>query len=120
MISPRLAVLAAVGVCTWITAIGPPIAHAAFGAHARMVWPFFAPVVGIAAVLLTTNLAAYAISGTPAAWAGLMVPAVLSVLVAWRSRALARLSRRSISALLALAIASIGVFVLALANRTQV
>ena len=117
--SPWVDVLAVVGVCIWITAIGAPIARAVFGRQPRWVWPYYAPVVGLVAVLLVTNLAAYAIPGAPAAWFGLLAPTAASVVIAWRSGR-ARPSRQSVASLLALGIVSAGAFVFALAYRTHV
>ncbi len=115
-----IGVLAAIGVVIWIVAIGVPLAHATFRARSRLVWPYYAPIVGIVVVLLTTNVVAYAVPGATAAWIGLIAPSAASAVVAWRSVAGGRITRRSVLSVLALTIASAGVFVFALANRTQV
>ena len=112
--------LAAVGVCVWIVAIGAFMAHATFARAGRLIWPCYSPILGFLAVLLTTNLVAYVIPGAAAAWVGLLVPTAISTVIAWRSGALARISRGSVISLLALATASSGVFLFALANRTHV
>lgn len=118
--TPWVDVLAAAGICLWMIAIGAPMAHSAFGRRPRLVWPYYAPVLGIAAVLLTTNLFAYVMPGAAAAWVGLIVPSAVTAAVAWRGGGLARISRRSLVPLVSLAFASAGLFVFALANRTQV
>ncbi len=118
--SPWLGVLAATGVCLWMAAIGAPLAHAVFRHRPRFVWPFYAPILGVVAVLLTTNLSAYLIPGAASAWFGLLAPSALSAAIAWRSGAIRRLSRRSALALSALMTVSAGLFVVSLASRTQV
>ncbi|MCY3802684.1 MAG: hypothetical protein OXG46_14045 [Chloroflexi bacterium] len=118
--TPWVDVLAATGICIWLVAIGAPLARAAFGDRARTVWPCYAPVLGIAIVLATTNLLAYAMPGAAAAWVGLIVSTVVAAAVAWRGGMLAKMSRRSGVSLASLAFASAGLFVFALANRTQV
>ena len=115
--SPWPGVVASVAVCLWIAAIGVPLAHAVFRHRPRLVWPYYAPIVGVAVVLLVTNLAAYVIPGAPAAWFGLLVPSALGAIVAWRGGALRPLPRGSKVALLAMALTSVGVFALAYATR---
>ena len=117
--SPWPGVVASVAVCLWIAAIGALLAHAVFRDRPRLVWPFYAPIVGVAVVLLVTNLAAYVIPGAPAAWFGLLVPSALGAIVAWRGGTLRPLPRGSKVALLAMALVAVGVFVLAYANRTH-
>ena len=117
--SPWPGVVASVAVCLWIAAIGAPLAHAVFRHRPRLVWPYYAPIVGVAVVLLVTNLAAYVIPGAPAAWFGLLVPSALGAIVAWRGAALRPLPPRSRIALLVIALVAVGVFVLAYANRTH-
>lgn len=117
---PWVDVLAVTGICIWMVAIGAPLARAAFGNRARTVWPCYAPIIGIAIVLATTNLLAYAMPGAAAAWVGLIVPSVVATAVTWRGGMLAQMSRRSGASLASLAFASAGLFVFALANRTQV
>ena len=116
-VSPWIGILASTGICLWMAAIGAPLAHAVFWQRPRMVWPFYAPALGVAVVLLTTNLSAYVIPGAASAWFGLVAPSVLAVVVAWRSGAVP--SHRPALALLALVLASVGVYLMALANRTQ-
>ena len=115
--SPWPGVVASVAVCLWIAAIGAPLAHAVFQHRPRLVWPYYAPIVGVAVVLLVTNLAAYVIPGAPAAWFGLLVPSALGAIVAWRGGTLRPLPRGSKVALLAMALVAVGVFALAYANR---
>ena len=109
--------VASAAVCLWIAAIGVPLAHAVFRHRPRLVWPYYAPIVGVAVVLLVTNLAAYIVPGAPAAWVGLLVPSALGAIVAWRGGALRPLPRGSKVALLAMALTSVGVFALAYATR---
>ena len=118
-VSPWIGIFASTGVCLWMAAIGAPLARAVFGDRPRPVWPFYAPALGIVAVLLTTNLSAYVIPGAPSAWFGLLVPTALAAAVAWRDGQIRIPSRRAALASLALLFASTGVFVLAFANRTQ-
>ena len=115
--SPWPGVVASVAVCLWIAAIGAPLAHAVFRHRPRLVWPYYAPIVGVAVVLLVTNLAAYVIPGAPAAWFGLLAPSALGAIVAWRGGALRPLPRGSRAALLAMALVAVGVFALAYATR---
>ena len=61
-VSPWIGVFASTGICLWMAAIGAPLARAVFGDRPRPVWPFYAPALGIVAVLLTTNLSAYVIA----------------------------------------------------------
>ena len=117
--SPWPGVFASVAVCLWIAAIGALLAYAVFRDRPRLVWPFYAPIVGVAVVLLVTNLAAYVVPGALAAWAGLIGPSVLAVVVARRSGAPRRVSRRSAIALLAIALMAVGLFALTYANRTH-
>ena len=119
-VSPWPGVLSATVLCLWMAAIGAPLAHAVFAHRPRSVWPFYAPILGVVAVLLTTNLAAYAVPGTASAWIGLLAPSAMSVVVAWRTGAVRRPSRQSALGLLMLATASAGIFTFALANRTHV
>ena len=115
--SPWPGVVASVAVCLWIAAIGAPLAHAVFRHRPRLVWPYYAPIVGVAVVLLVTNLAAYVIPGAPAAWFGLLAPSALGAIVAWRGGAQRPLPRGSRAALLAMALVAVGVFALAYATR---
>ena len=117
--SPWPGVLASVGVCLWMAAIGVPLAAAAFRHRPRLVWPFYAPILGAVTVLLVTNLAAYAIPGAPAAWFGLIAPSVAAAVVAWRLGPPRHPSRRSVLILLALVLLGVGVFLLAFTNRTH-
>ena len=110
-------VVASVAICLWMAAIGVPLAHAVFRHRPRLVWPFYAPIVGVAVVLLVTNLAAYIVPGAPAAWVGLLIPSALGAIVAWRGGAPRPLRRGSKVALLAMALTSVGVFALAYATR---
>ncbi len=119
-VSPWPAVLAAAAICAWMAAIGAPLARAAFGHRPRPVWPFYAPIVGTVAILLTTNLAAHVAPGAASAWTGILAPSAIAGLVAWRTGAISRSSRVSALGLLVLATGSAGLFVFALANRTQV
>ena len=89
-VSPWIGVFASTGVCLWMAAVGAPLARAVFGDRPRPVWPFYAPALGIVAVLLTTNLSAYVIPGTPSAWFGLLAPSALAAFVAWRVRLIRR------------------------------
>ncbi len=115
--SPWPGVVASVAVCLWIAAIGVPLAHAVFRNRPRLVWPYYAPIVGIVAVLLVTNLAAYAMPGAPAAWFGLLASSALAAVAVWRRGAPRALPRGSRFALPGLALAAVGIFVLAYANR---
>ncbi len=99
--SPWPGVIASVAVCLWIAAIGALLAYAVFRDRPRLVWPFYAPIVGVAVVLLVTNLAAYVAPGAPAAWLGLIVPSVLGVVVVRRGSAPGTRPRGSKIALLA-------------------
>ena len=119
-VSPWLGILASIGVCLWMVAIGMPLAHAVFRDRPRLVWPFYAPALGIVVVLLTTNLSAYVIPGAPSAWFGLVAPSGLAALVAWRTRPSRLPLRRAALAALALCLASAGTFLMAFASRTQV
>ena len=118
--SPWPGVVASVAVCLWIAAIGAPLAHAVFQHRPRLVWPYYAPIVGVAVVLLVTNLAAYVIPGAPAAWFGLLGPSAAAAVIAWRAGVPSRMSRRSAIALLAMAVTAVGVFALAYANQTHI
>ena len=109
----------AAAVCLWIAAIGAPIAYAAFRNRPRLVWPFYAPIVGVVVVLLVTNLVAYVIPGAPAAWFGLIGPSVASAVIVWRVGVPGRVSRQSAIALLAMFTMAVGVFALAYANRAH-
>ncbi len=117
--SPWPGVIASVAVCFWIAAIGVPIAHAVFRDRPRLVWPFYAPIVGVVVVLLVTNLAAYVMPGASAAWLGLLAPSALGVIAARRGGALRPLPRGSRAALVAISMLAVGVFALAYANRTH-
>ena len=117
--SPWPGVIASVAVCLWIAVIGALLAFAVFRDRPRLVWPFYAPAVGIVVVLLVTNLSAYLIPGAPAAWFGLVVPSALGVVVVWRGGGLRRLPRSSKMTLLAMAATAVGVFALAYANWTH-
>ena len=119
-VSPWIGIFASTGVCLWMAAIGAPLAHAAFGHRPRQVWPFYAPILGIVVVLLTTNLSAYLIPGAPSAWFGLLAPTALAAAVAWRSGSLRLPSRRAAMALLVLVLTSAGAYLVAFANRTHV
>ena len=115
--SPWPGVFASVAVCLWIAAIGAPIAYAVFRHRPRLVWPFYTPIVGVAVVLLVTNLAAYVAPGAPAAWFGLLVPSALGAVIVRRGGGLHPLPRGSKIALLTMVALAIGVFALAYANR---
>ncbi|MDE2769448.1 MAG: hypothetical protein OXI70_15295 [Chloroflexota bacterium] len=115
--SPWAGVLSATAFCLWISAIGAPLAHAAFGHRPRSVWPYYAPILGVVAVLLTTNLSAHLWPGQPSAWVGVLAPSTLSVVVAWRGGAHGRVSKGAALRLTGLATAAAGLFVFALANR---
>ena len=115
--SPWPGVFASVAVCLWIAAIGAPIAYAVFRHRPRLVWPFYTPIVGVAVVLLVTNLAAYVAPGAPAAWFGLLVPSALGAVIVRRGGGLRPLPRGSKIALLTMVALAIGVFALAYANR---
>jgi len=118
-VSPWVGIFASTGVCLWMAAIGAPLSKAVFGDRPRLVWPFYAPALGIVVVLLTTNLSAYVIPGAPSAWFGLIAPSILAVFIAWRARQLRLPSLRTAIASLAILATSAGIFALALANRTQ-
>ena len=115
--SPWPGVVASVAVCLWIAAIGALLSRAVFRDRPRLVWPFYAPIVGVAVVLLVTNLAAYVIPGTPATWVGLLGPSALGVVSAWRAGAPGGVSRRWVFTLLTIVLLAVGVFALAYANR---
>ncbi len=115
--SPWPGVIASVAVCLWIAVIGALLAYAVFRDRPRLVWPFYAPMVGVAVVLLVTNLAAYVMPGAPSAWFGLIAPTVLGVVVAWRVGTPRRMSRGTAITLLAVAVAAVGAFALAYADR---
>ena len=124
-VSPWIGIFASTGVCLWMAAIGAPLAKAVFGERPRPVWPFYAPALGVVAVLLTTNLSAYVIPGAPSAWFGLLAPSALAAFVAWRSSPLRPpppFSDRARTALasLVLLLASAGAYLVLFANRTQV
>lgn len=118
--SPWPGVLSSTVICLWMAAIGAPLAHAAFAHRPRSVWPFYAPILGVVAVLLTTNLAAYVVPGAASAWIGLAVPTAFSAAVAWRSGAIHRPSRRLAVGFLVLISSAAALCVFALANRTHV
>ena len=118
-VSPWIGIFASTGVCLWMAAIGAPLARAVFGDRPRPVWPFYAPILGVVAVLLTTNLAAYVAPGAVSAWVGLLVPSALSAAVALRGRELAHTFQRSAFAFLALALPAAGAFLWVLANYTH-
>ena len=118
-VSPWIGILASTGVCLWMAAIGVPLAHAVFRDRPRLVWPFYAPALGIVTVLLVTNLSAYVIPGAPSAWFGLLAPSALAAIVAWRDRQICLPSPRTATGLGVLLAASAGIFAFALANRTQ-
>lgn len=115
--SPWSGVIASVAVCLWIAAIGALLAYAVFRDRPRLVWPFYAPIVGVAVVLLITNLAAYVMPGAPSAWFGLLVPSAAALVVARRAGPLRPLPQGSGAVLLAVAFLAVGVFALAFANR---
>ena len=117
--SPWPGVIASVAVCLWIAAIGALLAYAVFRDRPRLVWPFYAPAVGIVVVILVTNLAAYVMPGAPSAWIGLLLPSALAVLAARRRGPLRPLPRGSRAALLAMSILAVGFFALAYANRSH-
>ena len=116
-VSPGPGVVAAVAVCLWMAAIGAPLAYAAFRDRPRLVWPCYAPIVGVVVVLLVTNLAAYVITGAAAAWVGLIGPSVAGAAIAWRAGVPERVSRQAAIPLLAMALVAAGVFALAYATR---
>lgn len=118
-VAPLLQVLVASAVCAWIAAIGAPLAHAVFAHRPRPVWPFYAPILGLAAVVLTANLAAYAAPGAGSAWFGLLAPSALALVVVVRTRAFLPVSRHSAVALLALAFSAAVLFLWVLANYTH-
>ena len=119
-VSPWLGILGSTGVCLWIAAIGAPLAQAAFGHRLRLVWPFYAPILGLTAVLLTTNLVAYVAPGGASAWVGLLAPSALSAVVAWRTRISLNPLRRSAVAFPLLVLPATGAFLLSLAHYTRV
>ena len=118
-VSPWIGIFASTGICLWMAAIGAPLSKAVFGDRPRLVWPFYAPALGIVVVLLTTNLSAYVIPGAPSAWFGLIAPSILAVFIAWRTRQISLPSRRASLWAAVLLLAFAGVYLLALANRTQ-
>lgn len=118
-VSPWIGIVASTGVCCWMAVIGLPLSHAVFGDRPRPVWPFFAPAIGIVAVLLATNLSAYVIPGAPSAWFGLLAPSALAALVAWRGGWISRPSHGAAVASMALLAGSAGACVLAFAHQTQ-
>lgn len=115
--SPWPGVIASVAVCLWIAAIGALLSYAVFRDRPRLVWPFYAPIVGMAVVLLVTNLAAYVMPGAPSAWFGLIAPTVLGVVVVRRGGPLGPLPQGSRAALVAMVLLAVAVFALAYANR---
>ncbi len=115
--SPWPGVVASVAVCLWIAVIGGPIAYAVFQHRPRLVWPYYAPIVGVVAVLLTTNLAAYVAPGAPVAWFGLVLPSILGGTIVWRAGALRQGSRRLAISVGTLFLVAIGVYVLVFATR---
>ena len=117
--SPWPGVIASVAVCLWIAVIGALLAYAVFRDRPRLVWPFYAPIVGVAVVLLVTNLAAYVMPGAPSAWFGLIAPTVLGVVVVWRGGRRGPLPPGSRAALLGAGALAVGVFALACANRVH-
>ena len=117
--SPWPGVVASVAVCLWIAAIGALLARAVFRDRPRLVWPFYAPIVGVAVVLLVTNLAAYIVPGAPAAWVGLLLPTALGAIAAWCGRALRPLPRTSKVALVVMTLVAVGAFALSFATRTH-
>ena len=117
--SPWPGVIASVAVCLWIAAIGALLSYAVFRDRPRLVWPFYAPMVGVSVVLLVTNLAAYVMPGAPSAWFGLAVPSAVALVAARRSSAPRERPRWATAALLAVLAMAIGVFALAYANRTH-
>lgn len=119
-VSPWIGIVASTGVCLWMAAIGLPLSRAVFGDRPRPVWPFYAPALGVVAVLLTTNLSAYVIPGAPSAWFGLLAPSALAAVVARRSGFVRLPSRRAALASLVLLLTSAGAFLVLFANRTQV
>ena len=119
-VSPWIGVFASTGICLWMAAIGAPLSKAVFGDRPRPVWPFYAPALGIVAVLLTTNLSAYVIPGAPSAWFGLLAPSALAAFIAWRTGPISLPSRRAVLASQAVLLASAFTLVLALAARMRV
>jgi len=118
-VSPWIGIIASTGVCLWMAAIGAPLAHAVFRDRPRLVWPFYAPALGIVAVLLVTNLSAHVIPGAPSAWFGLLAPSALAIGIVWRTCPTRPPSRRTACGLISLLTVSVAVFALAFANRTQ-
>ena len=118
--SPWPGVIASVAICLWIAVIGALLAYAVFRDRPRLVWPFYAPIVGVAVVLLVTNLSAYVIPGAPSAWFGLIAPSVLGIVAARRSGALRLLPPGSRTVLLVMGLLAAGVFALAYTNRLHV
>ena len=115
--SPWPGVIASVAICLWIAVIGAILSYAVFRDRPRLVWPFYAPIVGVAVVLLVTNLTAYVMPGAPSAWFGLLLPFAVGLVSARRSGPLRPLPQGSRAVLLALAVVAVGVFVLAYTNR---
>ena len=118
--SPWPGVIASVAVCLWIAVIGALLSYAVFRDRPRLVWPFYAPIVGMAVVLLVTNLAAYVIPGAPSAWFGLIAPTVVGIVVVRRSGARRPLPKGSRTGLLAMCLLAVGVFALAYANQPHI
>ena len=118
-VSPWIGIFASTGVCLWMAVIGAPLSKAVFGDRPRLVWPFYAPALGIVVVLLTTNLSAYVIPGAPSAWFGLLAPSALAALVAWRTDQIRLPSRRTALASMVFLSVSTGAYLFALASRTQ-
>ena len=77
-------------------------------------------MVGVAVVLLVTNLAAYVMPGAPAAWLGLIFPSVLALVAARRSGPLRPLPPGSRTVLLVMGLLAVSVFVLAYANQPHI
>ena len=100
-----------------MAALGAPLAAAAFRHRPHLVWPFYAPILGIAVVLLLTNLAFHVIPGPPAIWFGLVAPSAASLAIFRRLGAPRRPSRRSALVLLAVGLLAVGVFALGYATR---
>ena len=115
--SPWPGVIASVAVCLWIAVIGALLAYAVFRDRPRLVWPFYAPAVGIAVVLLVTNLAAYVMPGAPSAWFGLVFPSALGLVAARRSGSLRPLPPGTQTVLLVAGVLAVGMSALAYAGR---
>ena len=77
-------------------------------------------MVGVAVVLLVTNLAAYVMPGAPSAWFGLIAPSVVGIVVVRRGGALRPLPEGYRTALLAMGLVAVGVFALAYANQPHI